>query len=558
MRTKVIRIVLCVLMLTAVFGYEIPHNTNADVIVNEEWVARYNGFTNGWDVGSAIAVDSSGNVYSTGRSYGNGTYYDYTTVKYDNSGNELWVARYNGPGNDRDEPADIVLDTLGNAYVTGLSIGNATSWDYATIKYDSLGNELWVVRYDGPEYSVDSAEAIAIGESGNIYVTGGSKGECTTIAYDSNGNELWIARYSSPEGSGGRGLDIALDQSGNIYVTGGESGNGTDTDSVTIKYDSDGNELWVARYNGPGNGRDRSYGIELDSLGNVYIAGDSYGNGTDSDYFTIKYDPNGTELWVVRYDGPGNDEDIVHDMDIDSLGNVFVTGHSYGTITHSDATTVAYDSSGNELWVARFNGPVNYFECSHSIAVDSLLKKVYVTGDSYSNVKYYDIVTITYDYNGNELWVARYDGPGNRNDGAYGIATDSSQNVYVTGYSWGNGSFYDFVTIKYSQKVSILQAIIDIDPDTLNLKSKGRWITCYIDLPGYDVNDIDIGTILLEDTISAEWGDVQNDTLMVKFDRSEVEDLLSPGNYNLKVTGELTDGIEFKGFSDEIRVIEPP
>jgi hypothetical protein len=99
----------------------------------------------------------------------------------------------------------------------------------------------------------------------------------------------------------------------------------------------------------------------------------------------------------------------------------------------------------------------------------------------------------------------------------------------------------------------------DIDPDTLNLKSKGRWITCYIDLPtGYDVNYINISTIMLEDTIPVEWDDIQGNTLMVKFDRSEVEDMLSPGTYNLKVTGEFTDGTKFEGFSDEIRVIDPP
>jgi hypothetical protein len=103
----------------------------------------------------------------------------------------------------------------------------------------------------------------------------------------------------------------------------------------------------------------------------------------------------------------------------------------------------------------------------------------------------------------------------------------------------------------------VLSSTIDIDPDTLNLKSKGRWITCYIDLPGCDVNDIDITTILLEDTIPAEWGDIQNETLMVKFDRSEVEDMLSPGTYNLKVSGELVDGTGFEGESDEVRVIGP-
>jgi hypothetical protein len=104
-----------------------------------------------------------------------------------------------------------------------------------------------------------------------------------------------------------------------------------------------------------------------------------------------------------------------------------------------------------------------------------------------------------------------------------------------------------------------ISPLIDIDPNTLNLKSKGRWITSYITLNNpYNINDIDMTIVMLEDTIPSQWGDIQGDTLMVKFDRSEVEDMLSPGTYNLKVTGELIDGMTFEGYSDEIRVINPP
>ncbi len=125
-------------------------------------------------------------------------------------------------------------------------------------------------------------------------------------------------------------------------------------------------------------------------------------------------------------------------------------------------------------------------------------------------------------------------------------------------YAW-----YDWVRDKFGPAEfeiiePIIKATFDIDPNTLNLKSKGRWITAYITLPGdYKITDIDINTVVLEDTIPAEWGDTQGDILMVKFDRSDVEDMLSPGTYNLKVTGELTDGTEFEGYSDEIRVIDP-
>lgn len=102
-----------------------------------------------------------------------------------------------------------------------------------------------------------------------------------------------------------------------------------------------------------------------------------------------------------------------------------------------------------------------------------------------------------------------------------------------------------------------IKATIDVDPDTINLKSKGKWITAYINLPeGSNVNDIEISTVMFEDVINAEWGRIQGDTLMVKFDRAAVKEILVPGIYNFKVSGEFTDGMKFEGLSDEIRVIE--
>jgi hypothetical protein len=112
-------------------------------------------------------------------------------------------------------------------------------------------------------------------------------------------------------------------------------------------------------------------------------------------------------------------------------------------------------------------------------------------------------------------------------------------------------------------------AIIDIHPHTLNLKSKGKWITCYIELPdGYDVGDIDFSTVMLNDTIPVslldvpapdpvptEIGDYDGDgipDLLVKFDRAEVMALLSVGEATLTITGEVA-GTPFEG-SDTVRV----
>jgi hypothetical protein len=129
----------------------------------------------------------------------------------------------------------------------------------------------------------------------------------------------------------------------------------------------------------------------------------------------------------------------------------------------------------------------------------------------------------------------------------------------------GDGDGADVVDMgafEYQRKVT--EATIDIDPDTLNLTSKGRWITAYIELPaGYNVADIDVSTLLLNGSVQAESkpasiGDDDNDEiidLMVKFDRALVEGLLDVGdNVEITVSGSLSDGIQLAG-TDTIRVI---
>lgn len=127
------------------------------------------------------------------------------------------------------------------------------------------------------------------------------------------------------------------------------------------------------------------------------------------------------------------------------------------------------------------------------------------------------------------------------------------------------------VTISYQL---YLAATIDCDPDTLNLGSRGKWITCYIELPeGNDPRDIVASTILLNDIISPELGekygfvksessyimDHDGDGIserMVKFDRTQVQSILDIGDsIELTITGELADETIFEG-SDAIRVID--
>ncbi len=386
----------------------VKYDPNGDSV----WVARYNGPADDGDYATALALDGAGNVYVTGYSEGSATGRDYATVKYNPSGNEVWATRYNGPANGTDYGRALAADGAGNVYVTGYSEGSGTHEDYATIGYDANGNEQWVARYNGPGNGVDYGWALALDAAGNVYVTGvsdlGRPGDCTTIKYDRYGHELWVARYNGPGNGADAGAAVAVDGSGNVYVSGFSEGSGTGQDFATIKYDPDGDTLWVRRYNGPGSGSDGAGAVALDTQGNVCVTGYSEGSGTGYDFATIKYDPDGNELWVARYNGPGNGVDRGEALAADGAGNVYVTGQSEGSGTGNDYATVKYDPDGNEEWVARYNGSGDLHDEAHDLAVDAEAN-VYVTGrvyeanEDYGTIKYSQPTAVETGTSGNAL-----------------------------------------------------------------------------------------------------------------------------------------------------------
>jgi uncharacterized delta-60 repeat protein len=426
----------------------------ANAQVNQDWVARYNGPGNSIDEAYSIAVDGSGNVYVTGQSLGSGTNNDYATIKYNSTGVQQWASRYNGPANSGDGSTSIAVDGSGNVYVTGASVGSGTVQDYATIKYNSSGVEQWVARYNGPGNGFDASYSLAVDGSGNVYVTGASVGSGTvqdyaTIKYNSSGVQQWVSRYNGPGNSIDIANSLAVDGSGNVYVTGRSEQSNGNYDYATIKYNSSGDSIWVRRYNGPGNIIDEANSIAVDGSGNVYVTGSSLGIVIVYDYATIKYNSSGVQQWVARYNGPGNDYDNAFSLAVDGSGNVYVTGSSRSGVTSgtADYATIKYNSSGVQQWVQRYNGPANGFDGASSLALDSS-GNVYVTGNSLSGTNY-DYATIKYNSLGDSIWVRRYNGPGNGVDDAYSLAVDGPGNVYVTGSSVGSGTNYDYATIKY-------------------------------------------------------------------------------------------------------------
>jgi probable HAF family extracellular repeat protein len=107
----------------------------------------------------------------------------------------------------------------------------------------------------------------------------------------------------------------------------------------------------------------------------------------------------------------------------------------------------------------------------------------------------------------------------------------------------------------------VIEAKVDIDPNTFNLHSKGKWITCYIWLPeDYDVADVNSYSVMFENEVEASWiwFDEEHEVVIAKFPRSEVQQLLVEldllGEVEIAISGELVDGTIFEG-SDIIHVI---
>jgi hypothetical protein len=171
--------------------------------------------------------------------------------------------------------------------------------------------------------------------------------------------------------------------------------------------------------------------------------------------------------------------------------------------------------------------------------------------------------TLQYSFLENIPWIADVSPSYGSSDGEHDIINVS---IDTTGLSGGEYIGHILVStndgdgdIKVSVHVDELRSLaLDIDPDTLNLKSRGRWITAYLTSENADVRDIDVSSLLLNDVIPPARWDLQNATvLMVKFDRAAVQALLSVSDsVDIKVTGQWMDGEGFE-VHDTIRVIDP-
>ncbi|WP_343632685.1 SBBP repeat-containing protein [Fluviicola sp.] len=414
------------------------------------------------DQGRSVTTDASGNVYTTGIFKGTGDFNPGTGVatltsnggqdvfvqKMDAAGNFLWAKSFGGSSDEYCH--SIAIDAAGNVYTTG-SFGMTVDFDPGpgTANFTSVnGNRVFIQKMDA------------------------------------SGNFVWAKACGGIEA-----LSIFADASGNIYTTGDFSfaadfdpGPGTTTltpagdyDIFVQKMDVSGNLLWAKALGGSGN--DFSQSVKTDASGNVYITG--YFTGTadfdpgagvanrtsagGDDIFVQKMDASGNFIWAKSFGGTSNDH--AYCITVDASGNACTTGNYGGVadfdpgtgtanLTSSGSFSNAFiqkmDDSGNYLWAKSFGGTND--ERGYSITQDAS-GNVYAIGYYSGTVDFdpgpgtlnlssnasLDLFIVKLSISGGLVWAKSFGGTSS--EIGYGIAVDTHENVYTTGWFAATADF---------------------------------------------------------------------------------------------------------------------
>ena len=364
------------------------------------WAERYDASPGAADQGVDVAVDDSGNVFVAGwtETYGPQSE-NLVAIKYAADGTELWANQYHSVLDERG--MKVIPDGTGGCYVSGCGT-NGGNLDYLVIHYDTDGLEDWVFFVDGPGSGNDYAQDMVMDDEGFLLVTGyadnGGSGNCYfTIKVDPVlGDTLWSATYdgSSPP-TDDRAFGVAVDTAGNVYVCGRAGEVGTWYDATTVKYDADGDEVWVNRHDAGYNGsEDCASSIAVTPEGQVFCAGytDEYFFESEFDFLVYSVNPDGSRGWEYAYDD-ALEWDSACAVTVDEFGNVYTTGYFENLEAEPQWWTLKHNNAGALIWMAD-HGVHDEWDIPNDLVLDDL-GNVYVAGfdfiegnEQYTTIKY--------------------------------------------------------------------------------------------------------------------------------------------------------------------------
>ena len=381
----------------------------------------------------------------------------------------------------------VTVDALNNVYVAGATSGNlggntnAGMDDMFVTKYDMAGTVVWT-RVMGTS-AIDYATGVAVDGVGNVFVTGGTRGnfdghtsagpgvnDIFVVKFDSTGAKQWSQQMGTAGNDSPAG--IAVDPNGDIIIGGltagglGGNTNAGSTDLFAMKLDTSGSVMWTRELGT--TVEEFVTGMALDSIGDVYVVGYTFGsldgntNVGGADAFLVKYDNNGTKLWTKQTGSSADDQGNA--VAAGPSGGVYIVGSTAGNLQgtnagQGDAFIEYHDASGANGSILQFGGAGD--DSALTVAVDAA-GHVFVGGvsngsiaASTANAGGYDIFVAELDAGvSGPMWMDEHGGAGD--DVANAMALDSLGNIYAAGTTDGaldgnsNNGAQDLCVLKYS------------------------------------------------------------------------------------------------------------
>jgi len=448
---------------------------------SHEWYRELSGPAPHQNHTADMVAEASGKTILTGTvavPAGNGVFLrGIYTARVDAAGNQLWEQVYKVPGNFQELSSAVRLHK--NAVYT---VGHSRRLDASAariilLKYDlNTGDTVWTRFLTPASGYIEQATDLEIDTSGNLFISGftyetsGSavQADYLTLKVDgTTGDTLWRRTYNGTLFANDLAMDVAVDPSGNVIATGRSEGllggMSSEYDVLTIKYDPDGNEVWTRRQPGEGVGDDFGMMVIADSVGNVYVSAQTFAvNETVNHMTVIRYRPGGALSWKYHHLGSGLGTAYRQPIALLPEGGVVLAAG-----TANGMTTIALDSAGTEHWIRHYSRAGLGDEDVPMRIATNAQGEVYVTGKSrVSSTALDDITTLKYDFSGVLRWAATYNGAGNEIDIARAVSLDQSGNIYVAGDVTSADGHYKMALLKYSPDPTVADDIdTDVSPD---------------------------------------------------------------------------------------------
>lgn len=375
-----------------------------------------------------------------------------------------------GTPND-DAASGIATDADGNLYIAGTTGGimdgaNAGHDDVFVTKYDKTGLWQWSRQLGTAGY--ETSYGIAVDSSRDVYVTGGTTGsldgnasaggtDAFVVKYNAAGDKLWTKQTGTTGFE--VGTAIAVDNAGSVYIAGytdgklDSAGSKGGYDAFVQKLDSStGAVLWTKQLGAAGD--EYAFGLAAGGSGDLYVTGytdgDMGGSGNKGgfDMFAEKLaSSTGTAIWTTQTGSPDDDEPTA--AIVDSSGNLFITGVTYGSLGDdanpdktgftNDVFAASYDSAGRQAWLQQFGTASN--DVALGIGLDPSGKVIvtgYTNGDlNGTNAGLSDLFAVKLDPSSTTpVWKQQLGT--SADDHATGIAIDAAGNAFITGFT-GSG-----------------------------------------------------------------------------------------------------------------------